>query len=109
MIWLLMMPLIYLSSSGDGLLQKPHGLTMKDGLLFISNSDRNEILIYDPQIDSLNTFIKDTGGLVRPGGITFGPNSDLYVINKNDNRIYQYDVKHSGLLSVFTESNLVRG
>ena len=52
---------------------------MDDGILFISNNNNNEILKYDPQTNFLNIFIQDTGELIRPGGITFGPNSNLYV------------------------------
>ncbi|MDH3779992.1 MAG: glycosyltransferase [Nitrosopumilus sp.] len=91
-------------SNGNGILQKPHGLVVKDGILFISNTDNNEILKYDPYDDDLSIFVQDTGNLIRPGGITFGPNSDLYVINENDDRVYQYDVKKGNLLGVFAES-----
>ena len=88
---------------GDGILQKPQGLAMRDGILFISNSDNNEILKYDPQTNTLDSFIHDTGDLIRPGGITFGPDSNLYVINENDNNVYQYDIKLGKLLGIFTE------
>ncbi len=90
---------------GDGILQKPQGLAMKSGMLYISNNNNNEILKYDPQSDALDSFIHDTGDLVRPGGITFGPDLDLYMINENDDRIYRYDVRMGQLLGVFTESN----
>ena len=90
--------------SGDGILQKPHGLAMKSDMLYISNSNNNEVLKYDPQENILDIFVRDTGDLVRPGGITFGPQSDLYVINENDDRIYRYDVNMGQLLEVFTES-----
>jgi sugar lactone lactonase YvrE len=89
-------------SSGDGILQKPRGLTMKDGILFVSNNSNNEILKYIPQTNVLENFIQDTGDLIRPGGITFGPNSNLYMVNENDNRVYQYDIELGQLLSVFT-------
>ncbi len=92
-------------SSGDGLLQKPHGLTMDDGMLFISNNNNNEILKYDPQVNEMQSFVHDTGELIRPGGITFGPSSNLFMINENDNLIYEYDVSMGQLLGVFTDSS----
>ena len=42
--------------------------------------------------------------MVRPGGITFGPDSSLYVINQKDNSVYQYNVQTGNLVSKFTES-----
>ena len=91
-------------NTGNGILQKPHGLVIKDDILFISNTDNNEILKYTPYNHDLSIFVQDTGDLIRPGGITFGPNSDLYVINENDDRVYRYDVKKGNLLGVFAES-----
>jgi cellulose synthase/poly-beta-1,6-N-acetylglucosamine synthase-like glycosyltransferase/DNA-binding beta-propeller fold protein YncE len=92
-------------NSGDGILQKPQGLAMKSDMLYISNNNNNEVLKYDPQKEALEIFIHDTGDLVRPGGITFGPHSDLYIVNENDDRIYRYDVRLGQLLEVFTESH----
>ena len=91
-------------SSGTGILQKPQGLTVYDGNLFIANNNSNEILKYIPQHDSLDVFVQDTGDLIRPSGITFGPDSGLYVINENDHKVYQYDVEGGTLLRVFAES-----
>ncbi|NNL59283.1 MAG: glycosyltransferase, partial [Nitrosopumilus sp.] len=90
-------------NAGNGILQKPLGLTLKEDILFISNEDNNEILKYDPKNTTLDIFIRDTGDLIRPGGIAFGPNSHIYVINENDNGVYQYDVKTGSLISIFAK------
>ena len=93
-------------NSGDGILQRPQGLLIHDNSLFIANTNNNEILKYDLDSHSLNIFIYDTGDLIRPGGITFGPDSYLYVINKKNNQVYRYDVDEEQLLDVFTEKPL---
>ena len=85
-------------------MQKPYGLTNNNGILFISNSDSNEILQYAPQSKTLDIFVHDTSDLIRPGGIGFGPENLLYVINENDSKIYRYDINKGNLLGVFADS-----
>ena len=89
---------------GDGILQTPKGLAIRGDMLFISNYDNNEILKYDPKSKTLNIFIHDTGDLIRPGGISFGPSYDLYVINENDNNVYRYNIQNGNLLEIFAKS-----
>ena len=91
-------------AEGNGILQTPQGLSLKDNALFISNHNNNEILRYDLENKILDVFIHDTGDLIRPGGIAFGPYSDIYVINKNNNGVYRYDIQTGSLLSQFAES-----
>ncbi|MDH3341855.1 MAG: glycosyltransferase, partial [Nitrosopumilus sp.] len=91
-------------AEGNGILQTPQGLSLKDNALFISNHNNNEILRYNLENKILDVFIHDTGDLIRPGGIAFGPYSDIYVINKNNNGVYRYDIQTGNLLSKFAES-----
>ncbi|MGH1569208.1 MAG: glycosyltransferase, partial [Nitrosopumilus sp.] len=90
-------------NAGNGILQKPLGLTLKEDILFISNQDNDEILKYDPKNNTLDIFIHDIGDLIKPGGIAFGPDSYIYMINEYDNGVYQYDVKTGSLLSIFAK------
>ena len=91
-------------ATGDGILRIPKGLAINDDTLFISNNNNNEILKYVPKNNILDIHVHDIDDLVRPGGITFGPDSYLYVINQKDNSVYQYNVQTGGLVSKFTES-----
>ena len=88
--------------AGDGILQHPQGLTLKDNSLYIANSANNEILVYSLDLHTLDVFIRDFGDQMRPGGISFGPDQRLYVINEIDNNIYRYDIEENGLIDIFT-------
>ena len=88
---------------GDGVLQNPRGIILHDDSLYIANSENNEILKYTPTTKTLSVFVHDIGDQMRPGGITFGPDSHLYAINEIDNQVYRYDVETGSLIGVFTD------
>jgi sugar lactone lactonase YvrE len=48
--------------------------------LYVVSADTDKILLYDGQTGAfLRTFVEDSGRLVNPGDIAFGPDGDLYV------------------------------
>jgi cellulose synthase/poly-beta-1,6-N-acetylglucosamine synthase-like glycosyltransferase/6-phosphogluconolactonase (cycloisomerase 2 family) len=91
-------------NSGNGYLSLPRGLFFNnnDGFLYIANSNNDEILRFDPREKSLNIFSNIAGGSITTGGIAFDSDQRLFVINEDNNDIYQYDVDESKFLDLFT-------
>jgi cellulose synthase/poly-beta-1,6-N-acetylglucosamine synthase-like glycosyltransferase/sugar lactone lactonase YvrE len=90
------------SIAGNGILQNPQGLTIHNDALYISNKDNLEVLKYEPQTKTMVNFIYNAIDPIKPGGITFGPDHSLYVINENNYNVYRYDFKKGEMLDVFT-------
>ena len=92
---------------GTGQLENPHGLTIKDGELFISNINSNKIIKYDPEQKTSELFHSGSFGVLGPLGLNFDPNGNLYVISGITHEIFRYDVSTGNLLGKFSHSPFV--
>jgi hypothetical protein len=93
----------------SGGLQDPTSITFgPDGQLYVISHGSNQILRYDTQSgDFLGAVVRDepatpdvdeSGGLLDPTGITFGPDGQLYVISHGSNQILRYDTQSGDFL-----------
>jgi cellulose synthase/poly-beta-1,6-N-acetylglucosamine synthase-like glycosyltransferase/sugar lactone lactonase YvrE len=85
-----------------GKLNMPRGLVIHNELMYIVNQDSNEILIQSLNGDK-HSSISDEQIHIRPGGITFDRDSNLYVTSLENNLIYKYDIDDGDLLGVFSK------
>lgn len=76
---------------GGGELQKPSGLELRDGYLFVSDNATSKITAFTPGGERVNQL--DTG--LEPGslaGMAFGPDGKLYLVDMKGNRVFRVDV-----------------
>ena len=55
--------------------------------------------------DDLDTTLDETGGLIRPYGMTFGPDGNLYVASFLSDRILRYDGTTGDFIDVVAQGN----
>ncbi len=55
--------------------------------------------------DDLHTNLDETGGLIRPYGMAFGPDSNLYVASFLSDQILRYDGTTGDFIDVFAQGN----
>jgi len=81
-----------LVAEGLGGLSGATGLTFgPDGLLYVSSSQSNQVLRFDPSSGAyLGTFVGDAR-LVSPYSLIFGPDGDLYVSAGRSHEVLRFD------------------
>jgi sugar lactone lactonase YvrE len=71
----------------------------------VSNVTSGQVLRFDWASQSYQSFVTPTsGGLQSSGGITFGPDGNLYVTDWNQSEILQYDGTTGNFLSVYVST-----
>lgn len=92
------------SMSGPNLIT-PNAITFdKAGNLYVSDLTNRTVLKYDDASKSFNTFVaQNSGGLVYPFTMSFGPDNNLYVANYSGSsgNIQKYDGKTGASLGTF--------
>src|SRR5262249_17022863 len=71
-------------------------------------SGNNAVLRYDGTTGAfIDEFIPEgSGGLIRPTGIQFGPDGNLYVVNLDDDSVLRYSGARGGVLDIFVPPGL---
>lgn len=84
-----------------------------DGLLYVASEGTDEVLRFEPSSgayvdavvsDDPATAFDETGGLVAPSGIAFGPDGKLYVGSFSGDSILRYDGRSGAFIDVFVSS-----
>lgn len=79
-----------LVSADSGLLERPSGLELRDGLVFVSDNATSVIGAFDASGERVNYL--ETG---RPegslAGMAFGPDGKLYFVDMKSNRVFRID------------------
>ena len=73
-------------------LREPAGLTIKDGILYLSDHGTGGILGFDLE-GNLIDWINTERGSDALGGIDFGPDGAMYVTDVNANEILRFSAK----------------
>ena len=103
-------------ASGEEL-TNPAGITFgADGNFYVSNSnffDENvtgtEVLRYDGETGEFIDVFASGGGLNTPGGVTFGPDGNLYVSSFGTSEVLRYDGETGEFIDVFTSGGDLNG
>ena len=80
-----------------------HSLVLHtDGKLYISNSETDSILRYDPATEVVDVFVSSgSGGLDDPQGLVFGGDGHLYVNSGNTDEVLRFDGSDGSFLGAF--------
>ncbi|MBK9386249.1 MAG: NHL repeat-containing protein [Planctomycetes bacterium] len=94
-----------------GPIAQPMGIAFDDaGFLYIVSEGTNRVLRYDATslallgefiVDDPATPLDETGGLVNPTGIAFGPDGAIYVASFATDAIHRFDARTGAFLGLF--------
>lgn len=89
------------------------GVTMgPDGMAYVASEGTDQVLRFDPATGAyLGAFVEDdpstvpdeSGGLVAPSAVVFGPDGDLYVASFSGDSVLRYDGRTGAFDSVFVQ------
>ena len=91
----------------SGFLETPHGITVNDDELFVSNINSSVIIKYHFEEENTELFHSGSFGVLGPLGLTFGSNGNLYAISGKNHEIYRYDISNGNLLGKFSFSPFI--
>ena len=87
-----------------------------DGLLYVASGNTNQILRFDDTTgafvdvlvgdDTATPGVDESGGLVTPHGIIFGPDGNFYVTARISNRVLRYDGLTGAFIDVYLGNNI---
>ena len=87
------------STIGSGYLTNPSGLAFNSGKMFVSSGTNNIVVLND----SFGWFTTLTpAGLTNPGGLAFGLNGSLYVVNTGGKNVLEVDPLTGTVLRTFS-------
>src|SRR5215471_10683239 len=69
--------------------------------LLVASSGSNQVLAYDGVTGQFQGVFASGGGLLRPQGLTFGPDGNLYVTGANSSNVVRFDGQTGRLIDVF--------
>jgi sugar lactone lactonase YvrE/subtilisin-like proprotein convertase family protein len=95
---------------GSGGLSGPGGLVVgPDGNWYVSSSNSNQVLRYDPTGAFLGAFVSaGSGGLVKPTGLAFGPDGALYVSSTGTDQVLRYKGTTGAFVGVFASASSLK-
>ena len=107
----------------DGGLTNPMGMVFRpNGNLLVASSEWfyppqnpgggypivNEVLEFDGTTgECLGAFVPDGSGLDWPGGMTWGPNGNLFVVSIKTNSVLEFDGQTGAVIGTFATSGLL--
>ncbi|HHM21492.1 MAG TPA: hypothetical protein ENJ20_05660, partial [Bacteroidetes bacterium] len=75
----------------------------KQGNWYASNTDRSWIVKYSYNGTFLGQF-SNGGSINSPVGLTFGPDNNLYVADRVDNKVYRFNGSSGNFMNIFANS-----
>ncbi len=99
---------VVVTNTNSGL-DRPVGLTFDGvGRLYVTSSNTDEVIRYDPSLDAASVFVSaGDHGLDYPTGLTWDDSGTLYVVGRDSGQVLRYDMTGT-FVDVFGESGQVQ-